>query len=47
MATENVVSVTEKLNFKFYVILTNLTLDRLLGLVAVVLDSTDLVYAME
>lgn len=41
------VSATEKLNFTFYVILTNLNLDGPVELVAVVLDSTDLVYAME
>lgn len=41
------VSATEKLTFTFYVILTNLNLDRPMGLMAVVLDSTDLVYAME
>lgn len=47
LSTQNVVSATEKLTFTFYVILTNLNLDGPVGLVAIVLDSADLVYAME
>lgn len=41
------VSAAEELNFTFYVISTNLNLDSNMGLVAIVLDSTNFLYPME
>lgn len=41
------VSAAEELNFTFYVISTNLNLDSNMGLVAIVLDSTNFLNPME
>lgn len=41
------VSAAEELNFTFYVISTNLNLDSNMGLVAIVLNSTNFLYPME